>query len=59
MIHLVTIREAESCQTAWGEIFEDAVLCEFAPATECWNYCVGEREWPFSLPKNGLSGYNV
>ena len=43
MIHLVTIREAESCQTAWGEIFEDAVLCEFAPATECWNYCVGER----------------
>lgn len=43
MIHLVTVREAESCQTAWGEVFENALSCEFAAATECWNYCAGEN----------------
>lgn len=43
MIHLLTVREAESRTTAWGEAFDDAAACEFAPAGECWNYCPGER----------------
>ena len=43
MVHLLTIREALSRTTAWGETFDDAASCEFAPASECWNYCPGEQ----------------
>lgn len=43
VIHLVTIRETQSCKTSWGESFDDALSCEFAPASECWNYQPGER----------------
>ncbi|MCM1184203.1 MAG: DUF4982 domain-containing protein [Roseburia sp.] len=43
VIHLLTLRESESRTSAWGETFDDAISCEFAPASECWNYCSGER----------------
>ncbi len=43
MIHLLTVREADSRTTAWGETFDDASACEFARASECWSYCPGER----------------
>jgi hypothetical protein len=43
VIHLATIRESESCQTAWGETFSNAISCEFSSVSENWNYMDGER----------------
>lgn len=42
MLHLATIRESESCYSSWGDKFPDALSCEFAPVSECWNYKPGE-----------------
>lgn len=43
MVHLATIRAAESCHTVWGEEFANAIDCEFAPVGECWDYIRGEE----------------
>lgn len=42
MVHLATVRLDESRTTPWGEVFDDAISCEFSSAGECWNYCKDE-----------------
>lgn len=42
VVHLTTLRKADSCTTSWGETTENACDCEFADSNECWNYCDGE-----------------
>lgn len=42
VIHLATIREEDSRFTTWGEELPNALACEFAPVSECWNYKNGE-----------------
>lgn len=42
MIHLATVRETESTTTQWGQTFDDALACEYAPVDELWNYLPGE-----------------
>lgn len=42
MIHLATIREEDSKRTSWGQEYETAQECEFAPVCECWDYIPGE-----------------
>ncbi len=43
MIHLATIAAQDSCRTSWGETFKQPIDCEFAPASECWDYVQGEE----------------
>lgn len=43
MIHLATVSREQSCTTVWGETFQRAIDCEFAPVHECWDYMRGEE----------------
>lgn len=43
MIHLATIASSQSTKTSWGEISPNALSCEFAPVSECWDYPLGEE----------------
>ena len=43
MIHLATVSRVQSCTTVWGETFQRAIDCEFAPVHECWDYMRGEE----------------
>lgn len=43
MVHMATIKASDSCVTAWGQKFDNAVSCEFSSVSESWNYADGEK----------------